>query len=115
MLRRREDKDVAARRAKFIRGEPVATRKLQDKKLRGQLRHSEALAKQAVEAAAKTDAWLLPAEGGELEAEGMERTWRFSQVHPLYEMHLLQVPVTTSPCWLIASNEGGVCGALHLI
>lgn len=23
--------------------------------------------------------WLLPAEAGELEAEGMERTWRFSQ------------------------------------
>jgi len=34
---------------------------------------------EAQESAAKVDEWLLPAEAGSLEAEGMERTWRFSQ------------------------------------
>ena len=29
--------------------------------------------------AQQTEQWLLPAEAGSLEAEGMERTWRFSQ------------------------------------
>ena len=29
--------------------------------------------------AAKVDAWLLPDEAGSIEAEGMERTWRFQQ------------------------------------
>ena len=38
------------------------------------------MSSEAAVAAAKTDEWLLPAEAGTLEAEGMERTWRFSQV-----------------------------------
>ena len=66
--------------AKFRRGDPVATRAVADKKLRGQLRHSEALAQRAQQAAAKAEQWLLPSEAGGLEAEGLERTWRFSQV-----------------------------------
>lgn len=45
------------------------------------MRHTERLSSEAAVAAAKTDEWLLPAEAGTLEAEGMERTWRFSQVH----------------------------------
>ena len=69
-----------ARMAKFRRGDPVATRAVTDKKLRGQLRHSEALAQRAQQAAAKAEQWLLPDEAGGLEAEGLERTWRFSQV-----------------------------------
>ena len=68
--------------AKFRRGDPVATRAVADKKLRGQLRHSEALAQRAQHAAAKAEQWLLPNEAGGLEAEGLERTWRFSQVAP---------------------------------
>lgn len=44
------------------------------------MRHTERLSSEAAVAAAKTDEWLLPAEAGTLEAEGMERTWRFSQV-----------------------------------
>lgn len=51
-----------------------------DKKLKGKMRHTERLSSEAAVAAAKTDDWLLPAEAGLLEADGMERTWRFSQV-----------------------------------
>ena len=64
---------------KFWRGLPVATRKLADKKLRGRLRHTEALAEEAAASAAKAHQWLLPDAAGSLEAEGMERTWRFGQ------------------------------------
>lgn len=53
-----------------------------DKKLKGKMRHTERLNSEAAVAAAKTDEWLLPAEAGTLEAEGMERTWRFSQARP---------------------------------
>ena len=44
------------------------------------MQHTERLNSEAAVAAAKTDEWLLPAEAGTLEAEGMERMWRFSQV-----------------------------------
>lgn len=37
------------------------------------------LFKDAQRAAAAVDDWLLPAAAGSLEAEGMERTWRFQQ------------------------------------
>lgn len=47
------------------------------------MRHTERLNSEAAVTAAKTDEWLLPAEAGTLEAEGMERTWRFSQVYTL--------------------------------
>lgn len=53
---------------------------INDKKLKGKMQHTERLSSEAALAAAKTDQWLLPAEAGTLEAEGMERTWRFSQV-----------------------------------
>lgn len=43
------------------------------------MRYAERLAGEAAEQAAKADEWLLPSEPGGLEAEGMERTWRFSQ------------------------------------
>lgn len=52
---------------------------IEDKKLKGKLRHSERVVSEAQAAAAKVDEWLLPRDAGELEAEGMERTWRFSQ------------------------------------
>ena len=50
------------------------------------MRHTERLSSEAAVAAAKTDEWLLPAEAGTLEAEGMERTWRFSQVCSLHAL-----------------------------
>ena len=70
-----------------------AAPQINDKKLRGKIQHTERLSSEAALAAAKTDQWLLPAEAGTLEAEGMERTWRFSQVHPSLELtsfHLYQ-------------------------
>ena len=58
----------------------MALKHLKDRKLKGQLRHNERLVEDATQAAAKIDQWLLPEAAGELEAEGMERTWRFAQV-----------------------------------
>jgi len=52
---------------------------IMDKKLKGKLRYSESLVRSAQAHAAKVDSWLLPGEAGALEAEGMERTWRFQQ------------------------------------
>ena len=66
--------------AKFTRGEAPPIKGLTDRKLKGQLRHNERLVEDATKAAAKLDQWLLPEAAGELEAEGMERTWRFPQV-----------------------------------
>ena len=58
----------------------MATRQISDRKLKGQLRYSEKLAAEAAQKAAKAEEWLLPSNAGGLEAEGLERTWRFSQV-----------------------------------
>lgn len=43
------------------------------------MKYKERLFKEAQHQAAKVDEWLLPAEAGELVAEGMERTYRFKQ------------------------------------
>jgi len=43
------------------------------------MKYKERLYTEAQFQAAKVDEWLLPAEGGELIAEGMERTYRFKQ------------------------------------
>lgn len=89
------------RYAKFKRGPGVATRKLKDKKLRGQLQYNEQLSKQAAVQAAKADEWLLPSEAGALETEGMERSYRLSQVlwaHHLnmHDVHHASVACTTA-------------------
>lgn len=52
---------------------------IEDKKLKGKLRYTERLIGEAQASAAAVDEWLLPSEAGGLEAEGMERTWRFKQ------------------------------------
>lgn len=83
----------------FRRGSAINTKQLADKKLRGRLEHTEALAEEAASSAAAAHQWLMPTSGGSLEAEGMERTWRFSQAaivqgtlcHPL--LLRLSVPV----------------------
>ena len=77
--RRRADGEQSAGVPKFRRGLPVATRRLVDKKLKGRLKHTEALAEEAAASAAKAHQWLLPDAAGSLEAEGLERTWRFGQ------------------------------------
>ena len=78
-FRKRKNAEEKDRRAKFKRGEPIATKQLPDRKLKGKLRYSEKLVGEAAADAAQADEWLLPSEAGALEAEGMERTWRFSQ------------------------------------
>ena len=80
MSYRKRSSDAAIRQKKFSRGGAVATRHIPDKKLKGRLRYSEKLAAEAAQKAAKAEEWLLPSEAGGLEAEGLERTWRFSQV-----------------------------------
>ncbi|TQE00997.1 hypothetical protein C1H46_013537 [Malus baccata] len=55
---------------------------LKDKKLKGQLAVREELYGKSAQAAAKAEKnyqWLLPSEGGYLETEGIEKTWRIKQ------------------------------------
>lgn len=74
------DPELKKRVAKFSRGTAPALKGIKDRKLKGELRHAERMTSDATLAAAKVDAWLLPEAAGSLEAEGMERTWRFAQV-----------------------------------
>ncbi|KAK9803205.1 hypothetical protein WJX73_003153 [Symbiochloris irregularis] len=78
-VKKRKREPDAGRLAKFQRGPGVATRKIRDKKLQGQLHHTEQLSKDAAAQAARVDEWLLPSEAGLLETEGMERSYRLSQ------------------------------------
>lgn len=50
-----------------------------DKKLKGQLKHTERLYKEANQAAARVNTWLAPADAGFLEPEGIEETWQIQQ------------------------------------
>ncbi len=79
LCRERDQSELGVRMAKFKRGPAVATRGIPDKKLKSKMRYSERLADEAAYTAAKADEWLLPSEPGELEVEGMERTWQIQQ------------------------------------
>lgn len=59
--------------------EPEYVRHISDKKLKGKMLHTENLLRESNKAAAKINEWLKPSDAGYLEAEGMERTWRFQQ------------------------------------
>ncbi|KAL3140161.1 hypothetical protein ABBQ38_004438 [Trebouxia sp. C0009 RCD-2024] len=87
-VKRKRRKELNQKVAKFKRGEPIQIKQISDKKLKGKMRHTERLSSEAAVAAAKTDEWLLPAEAGTLEAEGMERTWRFSQAAVVDEVEI---------------------------
>eukprot|EP00775_Hariotina_reticulata_P010913 gene10913-11067_t len=50
-----------------------------DRKLKGQLKHTERLYKEANKTAARVNQWLAPADAGFLEAEGIEETWQIQQ------------------------------------
>ncbi|KAF8069492.1 utp7 [Scenedesmus sp. PABB004] len=54
-------------------------KQVSDKKLKGKLKHTERLYKEANKAAARLNTWLAPAEAGLLEAEGVEETWQIQQ------------------------------------
>lgn len=64
---------------KYLRGEGANLEVLKDKKLKGLLSVREELYSKSAKVAAKADKWLVPSEGGYLEAEGIEKTWRIKQ------------------------------------
>ncbi|KAK3010226.1 hypothetical protein RJ639_010916, partial [Escallonia herrerae] len=64
---------------KYLRGEGANLEVIQDKKLKGQLAVREELYGKSAKAAAKAEKWLMPTEGGYLDAEGIEKTWRIKQ------------------------------------
>jgi U3 small nucleolar RNA-associated protein 7 len=63
---------------KYQRGERNVINSIKDKKLRMEIRRSEKAAREAATRAARAEI-LLPSEPGFLEAEGMERTFKFKQ------------------------------------
>ncbi|KAK3032816.1 hypothetical protein RJ639_035422 [Escallonia herrerae] len=64
---------------KYLRGEGANLEVIQDKKLKGQLAVREELYGKSAKTAAKAEKWLMPTEGGYLDAEGIEKTWRIKQ------------------------------------
>ncbi|CAA3011597.1 probable U3 small nucleolar RNA-associated 7 [Olea europaea subsp. europaea] len=74
---------------KYMRGEAANLEVLQDKKLKGQLAVREDLYGKSAKAAAKAEKWLMPSEGGYLEAEGIERTWNIKQEAIAREVDIL--------------------------
>ncbi|KAK7279517.1 hypothetical protein RJT34_24570 [Clitoria ternatea] len=71
--------ELDLRMKKYLRGEVANLEVLKDKKLKTQLAVKEELYGKSAKAAAKAEKWLMPSEGGYLEAEGMEKTWRIKQ------------------------------------
>ncbi|KAK4276578.1 hypothetical protein QN277_014710 [Acacia crassicarpa] len=74
---------------KYLRGEGGNLEVLTDKKLKGQLSVREELYSKSAKVAAKADKWLVPSEGGYLEAEGIEKTWRIKQEAIAKEVDIL--------------------------
>lgn len=74
---------------KYLRGDGANLEILKDKKLKGQLALREELYGKSAKAAAKVEKWLLPSEGGYLEAEGVEKTWRIKQEAIAREVDIL--------------------------
>ncbi|XP_047322338.1 probable U3 small nucleolar RNA-associated protein 7 [Impatiens glandulifera] len=74
---------------KYLRGASVNLEGLKDKKLKGQLAVREDLFGKSAKAAAKAEKWLMPNEGGYLEAEGMEKTWGIRQEAIVKEVDIL--------------------------
>jgi U3 small nucleolar RNA-associated protein 7 len=71
--------EIEIKMKKYLRGEGADLESLKDKKLRGQLAGREDLFGKSAKAAAKIEQWLMPSEGGYLEAEGIEKTYRIKQ------------------------------------
>ncbi|KAL7148178.1 hypothetical protein ABFS83_06G160700 [Erythranthe nasuta] len=74
---------------KYLRGEAADLEVLKDKKLKGQLAARESLFGKSAQAAAKAEKWLMPSEGGYLEVEGIEKTWRIKQEAIAAEVDIL--------------------------
>ncbi|KAL0382764.1 UNVERIFIED_CONTAM: putative U3 small nucleolar RNA-associated protein 7 [Sesamum calycinum] len=82
-----EEEDMKVK--KYLRGEAADLGALQDKKLKGQLAVREELYGKSAQAAAKAEKWLMPSEGGYLEVEGIEKTWRIRQEAIAREVDIL--------------------------
>jgi hypothetical protein len=77
---KRLKRELNKRAAKFMKGAPVRDiKKIADRKTKAHVRYAETLADDAATNAALHEKWLLPSAPGAIEAEGMERTYRFSQ------------------------------------
>ncbi|KAK1645174.1 hypothetical protein QYE76_062979 [Lolium multiflorum] len=74
--------------AKFSRGKAANLANLRDKKLKGQLTGKEKLIGLSAKAAAQTEKWFLPIEGGYLEPEGFEKTYRYDQQSIVQEVDI---------------------------
>eukprot|EP00128_Syssomonas_multiformis_P001722 Colp12_sorted_trinity150504_noHs@31768 len=75
----KEDKELLEKMKKYQRGEKIKkVKQIEDKKLRGNLKKTEKKFKDAATRAAQSEI-LLTEEAGYLEAEGMEKTFKFTQ------------------------------------
>ncbi|KAK8480227.1 hypothetical protein V6N13_052377 [Hibiscus sabdariffa] len=83
------DDEVDEKVKKYLRGEAANLEGVKDKKLKGQLAVREDLYGKSAKTAAKIEKWLLPSEGGYLEAEGIEKTWRIKQESIAREVDIL--------------------------
>ncbi|KAI4370686.1 hypothetical protein MLD38_019007 [Melastoma candidum] len=72
-------KELDAKVKKYLRGDGINLEVVKDKKLKGQLAVREELYGKSASVAANAEKWLLPSEGGYLEAEGIEKTWKIRQ------------------------------------
>ncbi|XP_031405092.1 probable U3 small nucleolar RNA-associated protein 7 [Punica granatum] len=81
--------ELEAKVKRYLRGEGANLEALQDKKLKTQLAIREDLYGKSAKAAAKAEKWLMPSEGGYLEAEGLEKTWRIKQESIAREVDIL--------------------------
>ncbi|KAG5544660.1 hypothetical protein RHGRI_017185 [Rhododendron griersonianum] len=64
---------------KYLRGEITNLECPQSYLLFAGFEMREELYGKSAQAAAKVEKWLMPSEGGYLEAEGIEKTWRIKQ------------------------------------
>lgn len=71
--------ELELRSKKYLRGEAANLKGLKDKKLKSQLIAKEKLYGQSAKAAAQAEKWIMPSEGGYIEAEGIEKTYRIKQ------------------------------------
>ncbi|KAH9602288.1 hypothetical protein KSS87_012966 [Heliosperma pusillum] len=85
-----QDEDMADENVKkFLRGEGADLEVVKDKKLKGQLAVKEGLNKHSAITAKNFQKWLLPSEEGFLEADGIEKTWRYKQEDIGHEVDIL--------------------------
>ncbi|CAA7059951.1 unnamed protein product [Microthlaspi erraticum] len=83
------DVELEAKEQKYRRGKGADLEKVKDKKQKTQLAKREQLFEKSAKSAAKIEKWLLPAESGYLETEGLEKTWRIKQTDIANEVDIL--------------------------